>query len=303
MSKVWLRAGLALGLLLTLGLVSSSGQEKKSDKKGDKKSAVKPAPRPAPPQPALPLVPAKPAAAVPLNAQRGLVNEAQMQAWEQAYGQQFRQMLRTELHFMRLVTEPTKQQYEKIAADTEPAVKEAIRSLLVAANTGNAGGQADPRGPIAAVVARSVRDTLSPEQAAKYDKELEERTAARKRAVVLNLVAIMDKHLTLSAEQRDKISEVLTNNWTDSWNQPQMLLMSGQYVPTLPDTKINPILSDGQKLIWRYIPKSNTRFGLNLSMPVVPIENELWDDDPAKKKAAPAGPKAAAEREKADNRS
>jgi len=308
-ATVWFRAGLAIGLL-TLFVVGSSGQDQKAadDKKADKvKSKLKsktpgqkPAPKPAPP--AQPAPPIRVNADV-LNPQRGLVNDAQLQAWDQAYGQHFRQMMRTELHFMRLVTEPTKQQYEKIAADTEPAVKEAIRSLLVAANTGNVGGQADPRGPIAAAVARSVRDTLSREQAARYEQEIEDRTAARKRAAVVNLVAMMDKLLALSAEQREKIGDVLTNNWTDSWGQPQMLLTGGQYVPTLPDAKINPILSEGQRLIWRYVPRTNTRFGLNFTTPIVPIEDEAWGDDPAKKKVPPAGGKSAPDRVKAGDRS
>src|SRR5437660_330428 len=108
MTNVWLRAGLAIGLMMTLGLVSSSGQ--------DKKAAPKPAPKPVQPPPVVKVGVFDP--------QRGLVNDAQLQAWEQAYGPQFRQMLRTELHFVRLVAEPTKQQYEKIAADCEPAIKD-----------------------------------------------------------------------------------------------------------------------------------------------------------------------------------
>jgi hypothetical protein len=235
------------------------------------------------------------------------VNDAQLQAWEQAYGPQFRQMLRTELHFVRLVTEPTRQQYEKIAADCEPAIKDAIRTLLVAANTGNVGGQSDPRAPIAAAVARSVRTTLPPEQAARYDKELEIRTAARKRAVVLNLVAMVDKRLQLTAEQREKLGEILTDNWTESWNQTQMLMMGGQYFPTLPDAKVIAILTDAQRDIWRSIQRTNIRFGLNLSsVPGVPIPDEAWDDDPPQKKREPASDKVAPklpERVKAGKRS
>src|SRR4051794_27639754 len=114
LSNVLVRVACALGLMF-LGLVGSSGQEVKK---------------------AAPKVAAPTIAAVPLNPARAFVNDAQVQQWEQQYGPQLRQLLRTELHFMRLVCQPTKQQYEKIAADGEPAIKEAIRSLVVAANTG-----------------------------------------------------------------------------------------------------------------------------------------------------------------------
>src|SRR5262249_38391206 len=40
--------------------------------------------------------------------------EVMVQRFEQQLSPQFRQMYRTELHFLRLVTQPTKQQFEKI---------------------------------------------------------------------------------------------------------------------------------------------------------------------------------------------
>jgi hypothetical protein len=290
-ANAWFRAGLAIGLL-TVCVVSSSGQDKKAEEKKAAKSkkataAQKDAPKPAPP------------ANVILNAvtnsggfaaQGRMVNEAQIQAWENAYGAQFRQVLRTELHFMRLVTEPTRQEYDKIADLCDAGVKDAIRSLLVAQYTGNVGAWSDVRAPIAAVVARSVQATLSAEQAARYDKELEQRTAARKKAVVDNLVAMVDKAVVLNAEQREKIGEVLANNWTESWNQNQLLVMLGRYFPTLPDAKILPILTDAQRDIWRTIPKTNARWGFDLSnMPVVPIADEAWDGDAPPKRREPAG--------------
>src|SRR5207244_5508681 len=115
----WLSGAVCAIGLVGLGFVASPSQEKKA--------VPKEAPKVAAPAAVL----------IPLDPQRGLVNDAQVQQWEQHYGPQLRQLLRTELHFMRMVTQPTKQQYEKIAADTEPAIREAVRSLLVAQNTGN----------------------------------------------------------------------------------------------------------------------------------------------------------------------
>jgi hypothetical protein len=287
-SNVWFRSGLTIGLL-TLCVVSSPGQDKKAEEKKAakaKKAVQKDAPKPARPEPTK---------LAPFDAQGRMVNEAQIQAWENAYGAQFRQVLRTELHFMRLVTEPTRREYEKIADLCDAGVKDSIRSLLVAQYTGNVGAWSDVRAPIAAVVARSVHATLSTDQAARYDKELEQRTAARKKAVLDNLVAMVDKAVMLNDGQREKIGEVLANNWTESWNQNQLLVMLGRYFPTLPDPKLMPILTDAQRDIWRTIPKTNARWGFDLSnMPVVPIADEAWDGEPPLKKREPAGGDAAA---------
>jgi hypothetical protein len=268
-------AACALGLI-ALGLVNTAGQD------------VKPAPKVAPP--AAVKVEA-PNAALLLNAAaRVAVNDEMLQPWEQHYGPAVRRLHRTELHFMRLVSRPTKQQYEKIAAETEPSVKDALRGLVAASN--GAGGQSDPRAVIAAAVAKSVRANLSPEQAASYLEEIHLRTAARRRLVVLSLVAMVDKLLMLTSEQREKLQAVLTGNWNDSWDQTQLLMMGGQYLPSMPDAKIVPILSEAQKDIWRTVPKGTVRFGVNLSnLPAMDIEEEVWDEDKPPKKPDAAGGK------------
>jgi hypothetical protein len=220
------------------------------------------------------------------------VNDAMVKQWEQRFGPQIRQVHRMELHFMRLVTGPTRQQYEKIAADSEPATKEALQKL-VGAMVGRAADQSDPRTLIADAIAKSVRETLSPEQAARYQKELDLRAAAHKRLVVMNLVAMTDRVLVLRPDQREQLEKILADNWNESWNQTQMLTYGGQYFPQMPDAKINPILSDAQRAVWRAIPKANIRFGVNFGfVQGGQIEDEVWDDDPPKKKSERADEKA-----------
>ena len=271
----WLSgATCALGLM-ALGLVGTAGQE-----------PIKPVPK-APQKMEVKAAPAK-VAVKALAPARVMVPEEVVQQWEQHYGPHMRQLLRTELHFMRLVTQPTKQQFERIAAESEPAIKEALRSL-VAGMQGGAGGQSEPRAAIADAVARSVQATLSLEQAARYKNELDERTAARKRLVVMNLVAMIDKLLMLSAEQREKLQAVLSDNWDESWNQTQLLMMGGQYFPSMPDAKITAILSSAQRDIWRAVQKGTVRFGINVSvLQGLEIDDEVWDGDKPPKKPAPA---------------
>jgi hypothetical protein len=195
---------------------------------------------------------------------------------EQQLAPHFRQSYRTELHFMRLLCQPSKQQYERIAADGEPVLKETIKKFAVIAYR-----QVEkpyPRELIADALLKLVRTTLSPEQAARYQKELDQRSAARKRAVVQNLVAKVDHALVLTAEQRGKLAEILENNWQDSWNKTQ-LFMYDQPFPNMPDAKILPILTETQRIVWQSIPKS-VNFGFDLgTVRGIELEEEVWDDD------------------------
>ena len=70
----------------------------------------------------------------------------ELQQFEQQFGAQFRQLHRTELHFMRLVCQPTKQQYEKIAADGETTLQATIKQFA-ASMRGVVSGDPDPRTP------------------------------------------------------------------------------------------------------------------------------------------------------------
>ncbi|HEX4589669.1 MAG TPA: hypothetical protein VH120_07050 [Gemmataceae bacterium] len=225
--------------------------------------------------------PAMVAPAIPVD------EDAMVRQVEQQYGVQFRQLTKSELHFMRVVTGVTREQYEKIATDADPAMKVAIRNFAQAMRGGIArGDQNDPRMPITEAIAKSVKATLSPEQANRYQKELDERRAARKRLVVANLVAMIDRVVILRPDQREKLGEVLAENWDNSWDQLQLLMYGGQYFPAMPDAKIRPILSEAQQTVWRGIPKGNVHFGVNFGfVQGIEFDDELWDGEAPKKDA------------------
>jgi hypothetical protein len=206
-----------------------------------------------------------------------------VQAFEQQYAPRFRQLYRSELHFMRIVCQPTRQQFEKIAADGERDLKAAIKQCALKRQEMQMGRfragdqQPDPRKLVTTGLVNAIKARLSSEQAARYRKELEQRDVARKRVALLVLVAGIDKKLVLSVEQRDKLSEILDNNWNDSWNQTQQIMMGGQYFPILPDAKILPILTETQKTVWRTVPKGNVYFGFSLDMfQGIEVEEEVW---------------------------
>jgi hypothetical protein len=221
---------------------------------------------------------------------------------DQQYAARFRQLYRTELHFMRMVTEPTKSQYEKIAAETESSQKAAIRAFALAMR--GTGGDEEPRRPMADAIAKSVKANLSAEQSARYQKEIDQRNAARKRVMVTNIVALMDRHLMLRPEQRDQLAKVLTDNYDDSW-QLQVFMYGGMYLPALPDAKIGPVLTEAQRQVWQGAGNRNVRFGAGATLNFVQqadIEDEVWDADPPKKAADGPGPKPASPPQEPDAR-
>jgi hypothetical protein len=210
--------------------------------------------------------------------------DPQIQGFKQEYGPRFRRLYKSELHFVRVVCQPTKPQFDKIAADGEPALQATIRKFAATWRRPVANDPSDLRTLIVEALARSVRSTLSPEQRGRYQKELDDRCAARKQVMVLNLVGRIDSILLLSAEQRVKLGEILQNNWNDSWNHEQWLSMGNRYFPPMPDDKILPLLTETQKHLWRDTAKGNLHFGFNPGLlPGIELDEEVWNAERAQK--------------------
>jgi hypothetical protein len=192
-------------------------------------------------------------------------NDNFVKQMEQQYGPRLRQVHKSEMHLMRLICQPTKAQFDKIAASCEPELQAGIKKYAETMAEQRQGRwqhkTPDARKLISDGLVRTVKTCLSAEQATRYEKEISERDAARRRVVVLSLVSTMDKKLLLTGEQRDKLSEILTKNWQDSWSYAQMLVMGGQNFPQMPDDKINPVLTEAQQGIWRKVNKGQIFYG------------------------------------------
>jgi hypothetical protein len=230
-------------------------------------------------------------------------NNVQMQRFEQQFTPLFRQLYRSELHFMRLACQPTKAQFEKISAESEAALKEATKNFArriydykVARNRSQGVAFSDPQVSIAESLAKSVRRTLSPEQAARYRKELDLRTEAQKQALVPNLVAKVDDVLFLTAEQRTKLAKVLEEHWNDAMNQPQLFLGRNIDFPPMPDAEILPLLTEAQKTVWRGVAKEEGFLGYGIGIiRGIELGDEVWDKERAT--ASSAAGKAAVKNE------
>lgn len=242
---------------------------------------AKPAPKPAP----------KAAVARPVQAIGKMAAPAGVaRQFEQQYSGAFKQLYRSELHFMRLTCQPTRQQFDKVKADTDKHFKEVIQECATQWQEYQMGRQRanavwpEPRKLVAKRMVEAVKVHVSPEMAATYQKELDLRDAARRRVAITNLVSAVDKRLLLTADQRDKLREVLEKNWNSSWGQMQLLMQDGQYFPMMPDDKIYPLLTESQKAVWRGIQKGNVFWGFELNMfNGVEMDDEVWPAEGDKK--------------------
>jgi hypothetical protein len=223
----------------------------------------------------------RPKAVVAVPVAIGMANNVQQ--FEQQFGPQIKQMNRLELHYLRQACQPTRPQFEKIAAISDKEIGATIKKTAGMFQQMQMGRQqanaepTDPRKLITTTLLAAAKANLSPEQATRYEKEIDQRTVARKRLVLLNLVASIDKRLILTADQRTQLHEILEKNWQPAWNNTQMLMQNGQYLPALPDGKIVPILTETQKSVWRDIQKGNVFWGMDFQMNQgLQIEDEVW---------------------------
>ena len=208
----------------------------------------------------------------------------------------FQKIHKAELHFMRMVCECNRQQYEKVAGETGPALKEMAEKFgqknqngFIIVNAGLAGtesdDQNDPQLQITQAVSKAVRKNLTTEQADRYEQEIADRMESSKQAVALAYVAKMDKLLHLTADQRDRLTKLLNKKWKYSASRARLLTLGDGYFPAMPDSEISEILSAPQKRVWTAVQRGNVSFGVSLNEDNEAEIQEAWDE-PAKKPAA-----------------
>ena len=222
--------------------------------------------------------------------------DAQVQQWIPQFTQQYRPILMMELNFIRQMCDLKPEQRPKIKATGEAAVTQIVRQLAEQQGRAMRGvnfvereaAPADPRKFIRDALAKVLKETLTEKQMAKYTDEATKRTAVRKRAAIHSAVALLDGTLCLTAEQRDKITESITANWQDNWEQWLMLSMyGGQYFPTIPDQHVTTHLNAEQKSVWSGLQKMD--FGFWGGDGQEQQNDGWWGDEPAKPNAPGGG--------------
>jgi hypothetical protein len=221
--------------------------------------------------------------------------------------QQFRPLLRSEVHFIRTVCALNDEQTKLIGREGEKALREAAKewAVLRMAPRHNRDWN-NPQRIIEERLAQAVAAHLAPEQAERYRAEAAARAAYRKEVAIRSIVASFDKELSLSPEQCKSLAEAIEAHWNDDWTQSlDWILHVERYLPKLPDSVVGPVLSDAQKEVYR--GKSQDLNFLEFIGVVAGIERQPWEEDePAPQPlegppapAPPAAPKRAVAKEEA----
>jgi hypothetical protein len=206
-----------------------------------------------------------------------------LQNFEAQFGRHFDQVVKTELHFIRIICQPTRQQYDAMATDGKLIRIKTIRKFALQMQKGNRGIQSNDsntRNPIAEGLLLSAKRHLSADQAAIYERELIARKEAAQKVAILVTAGKLDRRLILDMSQRAQITKVLNENWNPSWGAPQMLMRGGQFLPDIPDLKITPILTDTQKKVLKTTTQqSHVFWGFNVGRNQgIVLRDEEWDE-------------------------
>jgi hypothetical protein len=180
-------------------------------------------------------------------------------------------LLQVELIFAKRTCKPTKDQMQNMRDDLRKFVKDEVNDFFDlmqgrVARTG--GGFRVARKLLDDRLAKFVETNLSKGQATEYREELQKRDANEREVCALNLVALLDRELSLTPKQRDAIRKSLLENWDDGWSQTVEVgaMRRQNYVPSIPDEVIENHLDAAQIEVWESMTKiGNVNWGFQVS--------------------------------------
>jgi hypothetical protein len=228
--------------------------------------------------------------AVDVVAGEGLANEnldaeaMQMQAFEQQFQGQFRGILKSELFFVRKVSQPDEQQFKPVVAKANDALKQATKKFAEVQRKMMQGGfragedmsYPDPRKIISEALLQAVREHLREDQAERYEQEIARRAEYRRHVAVQNLLFRLDNRLVLDDDQRAKIGEGLARNFQESWANQLEYMLYDHFQSNIPDEVVVPFLNANQKSVWE-LSKSNMQTFWGWGGFGIQVAENLWD--------------------------
>jgi hypothetical protein len=220
--------------------------------------------------------------------QREAAEDQNLRNLEAQFRPQFEQLLYIELALLRRVTKPDAEVFVEIAKTAKAGLHVPLREyartvsgpqgiiMVQQGNVVNRGATPDdPRLALQKLLAPLAETKLGPDKAKLYRQECDKRSEARKRAVIMNLVAVLDERLVLNAPQRTKLVESLMPKYESSWEYLCEIYSSNpQYTPAIPDPVIVPLLDENQKKVWNQASKPN--FGVSANV----IRGSQFGDSP-----------------------
>jgi hypothetical protein len=200
--------------------------------------------------------------------------------------------MKAEMFFMFMVVDIEAETKQNIRDASEEKLK-LMTDLLSSGgeafnifNGGFAGGQvvaqtssglslkANPYTRVRQDVKKIAAELLEAPQNEKYVLECDKRDAFEREAVVASVVAMLDKKLFFSDDQRSAISEELTKNWAKAFDvNLETYQNSPAYVPDIPFVRIDKILNRDQRKLWQGLQKYT--FPIVIGTEQQPVE---WDE-------------------------
>jgi hypothetical protein len=185
--------------------------------------------------------------------------------------QQWRSALQTELAFVRQICPdlpPPDRVRVKVAA--EQALRAAAQNLSALQDLTDYEGPT-PQSMIRDAVAEKLHEALPADQWEHFAAEAAARIKRRKTAAIGLVLAYIDDLLFLTPQQRDQISQALTDRWKPAW-EGWLQLRFRFAVPALRNEMVVPYLNPDQKAAWE---NNLSKMALSVQF----ITGQMSDDD------------------------
>jgi hypothetical protein len=140
---------------------------------------------------------------------------------------------------------------------------------------------------------------LTPEQFARYQSEVDKRSAERKEMGLRFMVDAIDRELLLSPKQRDQLMTTLGPKWEGGWAMYLEYIMYGNnFFPQEVDRIVTPVLDETQKKVWQGAQKVSGFWGFggmwgfqNAEDPLAQLLAEGQEKPLAKERVIPPPPR------------
>ena len=128
-------------------------------------------------------------------------------------------------------------------------------------------------------MAAAVKANLSPDQAARYQAEIDARTKFEQGVAARVLVARFGPQLELSSKQRARIVASLSKSSHIQSDLLDGMVFYTAYAPAVPDDDIVPYLDDHQKTIWHTLPRVRVNLPINRISGINLQEDDMAEED------------------------
>jgi hypothetical protein len=167
---------------------------------------------------------------------------------KEAVHRQVRGLFQNELTVIHSVCSPNAAQSQKLVDTVEEQWQLKSRREIAKRLQPHVYGTVDLDGLVERTMQTWVSELLTKEQSSRYDAELADRMTFRRRALISKMLVWLQLKLQLSADQMDKVKEVLEAKWKDRWFRSIEATFDNEtLLPELNRSWLDTILTDAQR--------------------------------------------------------